>query len=192
MASDEYLKKKTLVKQKLSKVKIFNFTTDCWTSVQNFSYISLTSHFLDENFSLSSIVLAIRHIVGGHSSNNMCEKIKEIMNEFEVEQKSKFITTDNAKSMVQMAEKLNLIRIPCIAHILHLIVTNTFKSIKENCSKETNNESDLETEYVAESHPYFKNENLLSNEKESLKLNSKTTFLTYPKEFSLFNFGNIL
>ncbi|RNA16694.1 zinc finger BED domain-containing 1-like [Brachionus plicatilis] len=27
--------------------------TDCWASVQNFSYIGVTAHFLDENFKLT-------------------------------------------------------------------------------------------------------------------------------------------
>ena len=189
MASKYYVEKKTLLKLKLLKAKIVNFTTDCWTSVQNFSYIGLTAHFLDENFKLSSVLLAVRHIIGGHLSKNMSENIAVLMDEFEVDRKAKFITTDNVNSMVQMAKSLKLERIPCIAHILHLIVTNTLKEIKENCSKDSNEEFDCETEYVSESHPIFSNEDLLLNEKESLKIDSKCVFFSYQKAFTLFNSG---
>ncbi|CAF0985792.1 unnamed protein product [Brachionus calyciflorus] len=130
MATNHYLEKKALLKESLLKTKIVNLTTDCWTSVQNFSYIDLTDHYLDCNLNFTSVLLAIRHLICGHSSKNMEESISEILNDFVLKEKTKNITTDNASSMIQLAERLQLNRIPCIAHILHLIVKNTLKAIK--------------------------------------------------------------
>jgi hypothetical protein len=49
-----YNKKKKKMINKLNDANSISLTTDCWTSVQNFSYIGVTAHLLDSNFKISS------------------------------------------------------------------------------------------------------------------------------------------
>jgi len=183
-----YFQRKEELKKLIEKVSIISLTTDCWNSVQNYSYIGLTGHFLDEKFKLKSILLSIRHLLGGHSAKNIGDYLKGIMDEFGIRQKVKFITTDNASTMTRMTTNLKIERIPCIGHILHLIIKNCLKSIKDNCHV-SNEEIDNETEYVVENNPFYMEENLESTEKENLKIKSKITFQSHSTEFSIFNKG---
>lgn len=189
LTSKHYLEKKGLVVKKLNEAKSVNYTTDSWTSIQNYSYLSLTVHFLDKHLKLSAIVLAVRHIIGGHTAKNMVDYLTEIINEYGLSMKGKFITTDNVNNMIKMASDLNLERIPCIAHILHLIVKNSLLAIKENSKTNSNIESDEESEYVTDSHPKYNDENGKESDAEALKNSAKTTFQTYSRIFKLFNSG---
>ncbi|CAF0985650.1 unnamed protein product [Brachionus calyciflorus] len=165
LSSKFYNDKKELMKKKIENVSIINITTDCWTSIQNFSYVSLTGHFLDENFLPKYLLFSIRHILGGHSAKNIGEYLLGIFDEFGIREKVKFITTDNAKTMAKMASYIKIERIPSyisIGHIIHLIIQNCLKSIKDNC-KQANDEIDYETEYA------------------------KITFQSYSNEFIIFN-----
>ena len=56
-------KKKKLVR-KLEKSSSITLTTDCWTSVQNFSYIAMTAHFLDKYLNLQAYCLSVKNILG--------------------------------------------------------------------------------------------------------------------------------
>jgi hypothetical protein len=49
LASNYYENKKKILKDELEKINDVSLTTDCWTSKQNFSYISLTAHFIDSH-----------------------------------------------------------------------------------------------------------------------------------------------
>lgn len=48
----------------ISLMKNISFTTDMWTSVNNESYISLTAHFIDDNFSLKQALLNVKYFEG--------------------------------------------------------------------------------------------------------------------------------
>jgi hypothetical protein len=70
MVSKLYNKKKKEIINILDEPISISLTTDCWTSVQNFSYIGVTAHFLDKNLNIKSFCLAVRHIIGGHFAKN--------------------------------------------------------------------------------------------------------------------------
>ena len=55
LTSTHYKSKKNEIISKLKKVNVLNFRMDCWTSVQNFSYLSVTAHYLCDKLKLNSI-----------------------------------------------------------------------------------------------------------------------------------------
>ena len=59
-----YNEKKKKLHNKLSKCSLVTLTTDCWVSIQNFSYIGLTAHYLNKNLKINSACLAVRNILG--------------------------------------------------------------------------------------------------------------------------------
>ncbi len=115
---------------KLNDANSISLTTDCWASVQNFSYIAITAHLLDSNFKISSFCLAVRHILGGQFATNLASNLKKGMSEFKIEDKVKHIVTDNAYNITTAIENLGVKNFRCFGHILHLIVTTTFKAIR--------------------------------------------------------------
>ncbi|CAF1098726.1 unnamed protein product, partial [Brachionus calyciflorus] len=192
MSDEHFLKKKNILVKMLEKVSFFNFTTDCWTSVQNFSYLTLTAHYFTDQLSLRSICLAVRHVLGGHSSNNLTEYIKEILNEFKIVEKIGFFTTDNVNAMGKTVKQIGKERIPCFAHILHLIIKNTLKSIKDH-SKNSELSYDPEQEYdqigeqVEEENEFDQQFDQLAkiSIKEKLKLDVRSTLISYSDNFKL-------
>ncbi|RNA02445.1 zinc finger BED domain-containing 4-like, partial [Brachionus plicatilis] len=109
----------------------------------------------------------------------MKETILSIFNDYNIVNKIKAITTDNVNSMIRMSELLNINRIPCIAHILHLIVTNTLKFISRNSRLTIDTNSDSESHLQLKSaeidvlkasleilKPFFDITCQLSNEKD--------------------------
>ena len=53
-------------------------TTDCWTSVANESYISLTAHFIDENWKLTELDLCCDPLPGSHVAPVIAAKVQEL------------------------------------------------------------------------------------------------------------------
>lgn len=45
-------------------------TTDCWTSRNTESYITITVHFIDTNFDLKSILLSCHSFNESHTSEH--------------------------------------------------------------------------------------------------------------------------
>ena len=59
-----YGKKKKRVEEKLKEADSITLTTDCWSSVQNFSYLALTAHYLNPKLKIKSFCIAVKHILG--------------------------------------------------------------------------------------------------------------------------------
>lgn len=131
-----YSLRKDKLKEQLNAVEHVNLTTDCWTSKQNFSYISLTAHYLDQNLNMKSCFLSIRHLIGGHSSENLASFLKQIIEEYEIFSKIRFCVTDNAFNIIKALDIIKIKGIRCIGHILHLVVTSALQSIKKILNKE--------------------------------------------------------
>jgi len=52
--------------------------TDCWTSRNNMSYIAITVHFIDDNFTLKCVLLGCHEFSENHISLNLSNKINGI------------------------------------------------------------------------------------------------------------------
>ena len=53
-------------------VEYFSFTIDVWsTNVASHSLLSLTGHWIDENFQKISAALAVEELLGSHTGNHI-------------------------------------------------------------------------------------------------------------------------
>ena len=73
-----YETKKGELKQKLEKVDYLSLTTDLWTSRETMGYITVTCHFITEEWVLQSAVLETAHVVEAHTSVNLASILKQI------------------------------------------------------------------------------------------------------------------
>lgn len=48
---------KEIIIKKLKQASLISFTSDYWSSLANKSYLTVTSHFLDDEFRLNKFVL---------------------------------------------------------------------------------------------------------------------------------------
>jgi hypothetical protein len=133
---DEKLRLKEYFKSDCCRVAL---TTDCWTSVQNLSYMTLTAHFINNDWKYEKRILSFC-LVPNHKGDTIGRKIEEILREWGIRNVST-ITVDNASSNdVAVAYLKKRIRnmgglmgdgsffhLRCCAHILNLVVGDGLK-----------------------------------------------------------------
>jgi len=62
-------------------------TTDCWTSINNQSFIAITAHYLDIDFKFKSVLLECVAFEESHTSVNLSVKIKSVITEWGLDKK---------------------------------------------------------------------------------------------------------
>ncbi|GFV05276.1 zinc finger BED domain-containing protein 1 [Trichonephila clavipes] len=117
------------IRQKLSLINkdTISATTDCWTSVANTPYITITVHFITSEWALKSACLACAHFDDDHNGKNNAE-ILSILNDWGIDVENIMsITTDNGPNILKSIEKLNLenAHISCFAHNINIGVNHS-------------------------------------------------------------------
>ena len=103
-----------------------SLTSDLWTSTANDGYISLTGHYIDQNWKLCAKTLASRRMEDRHTGKNIAQAINEIRQDFKIG-KVGCLVTDNAANMSVAAKEANFDHAGCFAHTLQLCVEDGLK-----------------------------------------------------------------
>nr|XP_004516124.1 zinc finger BED domain-containing protein RICESLEEPER 2-like [Cicer arietinum] len=72
---DEKLKLKAFFKSNCNRVAL---TTDCWTSIQNLNYLTLTSHFVDNEWNYQKRIISFT-VIPNHKGVTVGKKIEEVL-----------------------------------------------------------------------------------------------------------------
>ena len=83
------------MKKLLKNAKFVSVTTDGWTSM-NKTFLGYTVSYLDENLKRHTFVPACRRHIGKKNFIKMCQKINQILEEFEILEKTITVTTDGS------------------------------------------------------------------------------------------------
>jgi len=97
-------------------------TTDCWTSRNNESFMAITIHFIDSNFSLKSVLVSCSEFNESHTSINLSEGIKKTVEEWQLGGKIELAVSDNASNIKNALNSLQFKHMGCFAHTLNLVV----------------------------------------------------------------------
>ncbi|KAL4479548.1 hypothetical protein ABPG72_018534 [Tetrahymena utriculariae] len=98
--------------EELQNQKFFVLTYEIWTSITTDSYLTLTSHFINDNFIRKKYILNFKYFEQSHTGEELYELIKS----WSIQNKVVGIIHDSAPNM------------NCFAHMLHLNVQDSFKS----------------------------------------------------------------
>ena len=90
----------------LNEAEFCHLTTDGWTSQASHSYIGATIHFVDQNFCLKSIRIALKHSPKAHTSLYLKEQIELILNEWKINDKTLSTSSDTAANIKHCLEDL--------------------------------------------------------------------------------------
>ena len=113
-----------------------HITCDAWTSSNKLAFLGVVAHFVDENGSLRTLLLALREIIGAHSGENMASLILAVLEEYNIRNSLGYFVMDNAENndtMLAFISKnlrdVNGIefdpverRLRCMGHIINLSV----------------------------------------------------------------------
>uniref|UniRef100_A0A3B3ZVN8 BED-type domain-containing protein n=1 Tax=Periophthalmus magnuspinnatus TaxID=409849 RepID=A0A3B3ZVN8_9GOBI len=95
-------------------------TCDGWTSRATESYVTITSHFINEHWELISNVLQTRAMHESHTGTNIAELLSAALEEWDIASKNPAIVTDNAANMSIAVELTGMLHFKCFAHTLNL------------------------------------------------------------------------
>lgn len=124
-------------------------TSDLWSSLASNGYMTLTAHYVDNNWMLQRRVLVFRHLPPPHDGQNVGEKLISFLQEWGIERKIFTLTLDNAsynngvvdllKNHLRLKNSLvcdgQFIHVRCGAHILNLVIQSGLKSIDGSVEK---------------------------------------------------------
>ena len=122
-------------------------TTDCWSSVQNLSYLCLTAHFIDNDWKLQKRIINFC-LIKNHKGETIGRKIERCLLGWGISRVFT-VTVDNASSndlaicyLKSRMEDWNShplkgehLHVRCCAHILNLVVNDGLKEMHESISK---------------------------------------------------------
>ncbi|CAH1958530.1 unnamed protein product [Acanthoscelides obtectus] len=113
-------------KKELEGVDSVTLTTDCWTSSTTESFLAVTAHFLDNKFKLKHRVLGCESFSERHTSANLASAIRNILVEWDLENKVLIFISDNAANIKKaIKEDLQQKHFGSYAHTINLIVQNS-------------------------------------------------------------------
>lgn len=109
------------LKESLRQASFVSLTTDGWTSRANQSYITITCHFIDDDWQMQSYVLQTRILEESHTGANIAEVLCNALDEWEIKIENTALLTDNAANMGVAATAGGFrVHIGCFAHTLNL------------------------------------------------------------------------
>ena len=120
-----------VVVPRLSQANSFAATTDMWTSGSNDAYITVTVHFINNEWELCAYCLETVPMFSDHTGPNIADTISAILDNWDLS-KDKLVaaTTDSGSNIVSAFRILNAIRISCFGHNLDLAIKRGLDSIR--------------------------------------------------------------
>jgi len=114
--------KDRLLEEHLPKISGAAFTSDIWSSKGQNSFLSLTMHFVDSNWKLHNLVMAVSHLEDpSHTAEVICAKMESQVEDIPIpESATVTFTTDGAASMIKAMRDSALVteHLVCFCHTI--------------------------------------------------------------------------
>ena len=103
----EYEKAVPKVQQILQAANYISITSDLWTSIANDACISLTTHYISNEWKMESVCLGTMPVSEQHTGDNISQWIEEILEKFNIStQKVVGFVHDNGSYFVRAGKIL--------------------------------------------------------------------------------------
>ena len=100
-------------------------TTDIWTSCATESYITVTVHYIDNFWKMTTRVLLTKEMAERHTGRNIANRLTEMAEEWGIPSRSiSAIVHDNAANAVLGADLTDWPHLGCVAHTLQLCINS--------------------------------------------------------------------
>ncbi|CAG9782307.1 unnamed protein product [Diatraea saccharalis] len=125
-------------KKKIEKAEAVCLATDGWTSINNDSFIAVMAHFLSDQqrtLKMESVLLGCIEYNARHTSSNLCQFLKNMAVEWDIQNKITAVATDNAANITAAVREGEWRQIHCFAHTVNLCVQAAIKQIAPTIAK---------------------------------------------------------
>ncbi|XP_057710245.1 E3 SUMO-protein ligase ZBED1-like isoform X2 [Corythoichthys intestinalis] len=131
-----YNKVKDDILNEIKNISFYSATTDMWSSSNMTPFISLTIHYITDEWTLHSKCLETKYTSESHTANTLEENLKAAFADWGLdESKLACITTDNGANIVAAIRNLGWPWLNCFGHNLHLAVSHALDSEKERTAR---------------------------------------------------------
>ncbi|KAM3858642.1 E3 SUMO-protein ligase ZBED1-like [Diretmus argenteus] len=119
----------------IQKCEAVSLTTDIWTSLKMEAYLTVTVHFITEDWRLECFVLETEKMEESHTADHIAHALTEIIYEWDIpSHKIVSVVHDNAANMVACTNQLvqqsswgNMKGVCCAGHTLQLCINSALK-----------------------------------------------------------------
>lgn len=119
------------LKYMLKNVNDVSVTTDMWTSDSTKSYLTVTCHFIYDDY-LYSPVISTKEVHGIHTGENIASVLSIIFNQWDISNKIVTVVSDSGSNIKNaINEHLKKYHHPCVAHTLNLSVNEAINKNSE-------------------------------------------------------------
>ncbi|KAL4481028.1 hypothetical protein ABPG72_001097 [Tetrahymena utriculariae] len=135
---DLYSSMKSYAQKELQEQSGISITIDYWSNKSQKEFLTITSHFIDNQFQIRNYVISTEHETQEHTANNTQDLIEKCLSEFIDHKSLRFfgVTSDNAANMVKTTSLLEpTISINCFAPCLHNTLNDSLIGLQDLLDK---------------------------------------------------------
>ncbi|XP_059210868.1 E3 SUMO-protein ligase ZBED1-like [Centropristis striata] len=101
-------------------------TTDCWTALTAESYMTITCHYICNNWQMNSVVLLTESLPSRHTADLLAEKMNEAVEQWGFEGRVIACVHDNAANVTaaNSPTRVSWVSVACFAHTLQLAIND--------------------------------------------------------------------
>ncbi|KAM9758712.1 E3 SUMO-protein ligase ZBED1-like [Menidia menidia] len=112
----------------MGRAQRVSITVDGWTSCATDSYITVTAHYVNEEWDMQSHVLQTRVFNESHTGVNLAALLQDALREWNLGEKKPALVTDNARNMLVAGAGAEITpHVRCVAHTLNLASQKALK-----------------------------------------------------------------
>lgn len=150
LAIDYYSRTRDNIKQALEGHSRVSLACDTWTSPNHLAFLAVTAYLVDTNWRHRELLIGFEHLDGSHTGEALATAVFKVVQEYDIVERLFAITADNASNNSTMrtclAAKLAKegiqwntrdMSIPCLAHVLQLVVNEIVSSLKVQSPNES-------------------------------------------------------
>jgi hypothetical protein len=116
------------IKRLLDQIMYVALTTDCWTSLTTTSYVTVTCHYIDQEWQMQAHVLATQNMEESHTAENL--QMELVVVEWKVSGRVSACVHYNAANIVKANQACYWESVCCFAHMLQLAINDGFKAVQ--------------------------------------------------------------
>ena len=137
-----------------------SLAADTWTSPNKLAFLAVVAYWISDSWQMEEVLLGFEEIKGSHTGTNMARIIDGVLDKYGIQNRILGFTTDSASNNKTLTKALNNAwsslsvewnqlenHIPCMAHIVQLILGAFMGSIKVK-SKDGDMPSGFKTDYI--------------------------------------------
>lgn len=121
------------IRNDLNAVQSVACASDCWSSSAHRSYVTITAHALNDDWSPLSYTLATQEMEDRCTALNVAEKLENIFSDWEIKDKVTTVVTNNDKNVANAVQLLsctanaNISDVTCAAHSLQFAINKALE-----------------------------------------------------------------